>query len=447
MAAITETTSVGSNPGRSIRPTPSRRRSAPRVSTSWSDVPTSLSRNVPTTASRMGRSSAARCRSSCMLPWSAHWRSSRTRTTVRSAGEGRQHPHHRGEELEPLGVGVDGPDRRQARQPAAERGNERAELGTPLVDQVPQLALGSVPHVVPERLGEQLVRGAEVLLTVARQDERPVVERPAGHFGHDRALALPGLARHQQHRPSEAGVGALHGRGQRVDLVRAADDADVRSESEPLGEGHAGCRRPGRQRGGRSPPRPGGHARQGQVGRLLEDLALEQSQLVAGLDPLLLHQDPPDPAVHGQGLGLATTPVQGDHELGPEPLAVGVRGPPAPRARRRSVRGAPASGRHRSAVRAPRAGARRAAGPRRWRTARRRNPPVPRPATGRGPTAAPGRPPRRSSVSSAAAASRTSRSNRTASTVVGSTSRTYPGSRRTRGSRPSSRRIDRSLDT
>ena len=71
---------------------------------------------------------------------------------------------------------------------------------------------------------------------------------------------------------------------------------------------------------------PGGTPRQGQVGRLLEDLALEQSQLVAGLDPLLLHQDPPDPAVRGQGLGLATTPVQGDHELGPEPLAVRVLG-------------------------------------------------------------------------------------------------------------------------
>ena len=219
MAAMTETTSVGSNPGRSIRPTPSRRRSAPRVSTSWSDV---RHLAVPERAHHgephgpvVGRQVPQQLHAAVVGPLEVV----EDQDHGPVAGEGRQQSHHGGEELEPLGVGVDGPDRGQARQPAAERGDERAELGTPLVDQVPQLALGSVPHVVPERLGEQLVRGAQVLLAVARQDERPVVERPAGHFGHDRALPCPASPDTSSTARPEAGVGALHGRGQRLDLA------------------------------------------------------------------------------------------------------------------------------------------------------------------------------------------------------------------------------------
>ena len=66
------------------------------------------------------------------------------------AGQPRQQSHHGGEQLEPLGVRVDGPERWQVRQSAPECGHERTELRAPVVDEVAQLALGSVLHVVAE---------------------------------------------------------------------------------------------------------------------------------------------------------------------------------------------------------------------------------------------------------------------------------------------------------
>ena len=97
------------------------------------------------------------------------------------AGQSRQQSHHGGEQLEPLGVRVDGPHRREPRQAAGELGDECGELRAAVVDQGAQLVLRCVPYVVPERLGEELVGGAQVLLAVARQDARAVVEGPAGH--------------------------------------------------------------------------------------------------------------------------------------------------------------------------------------------------------------------------------------------------------------------------
>ena len=159
---------------------------------------------------------------------------------------------------------------------------------------------------------------------MSRQDVRPVVEGPTGHFGDDRALALPGFARHQQDRTPLAGVGLPDGGRQCADLLRPTDDPDVGSEQESLGQGDPSGRREERRGGGAGPSGPGWHTRQGEICRLLEHLPLEELEFVAGLDPLLLDEDAPDAPVSGHGIGLPTAPVQGDHQLGPEPFAVGV---------------------------------------------------------------------------------------------------------------------------
>ena len=59
--------------------------------------------------------------------------------------------------------------------------------------------LGGVGDVVAERLGEQLIRGGEILLAMPEQHARPAVERGPGRLGDQRGLAQTGLTRDQQH--------------------------------------------------------------------------------------------------------------------------------------------------------------------------------------------------------------------------------------------------------
>ena len=63
----------------------------------------------------------------------------------------------------------------------------------------------------------------------------------------------------------------------------------------------------------------GGSARAGasSVRALLEDLLLEPSQLRSGLQPELLDEVGAAGAIDLQGVGLATAPVQRQHQLGP----------------------------------------------------------------------------------------------------------------------------------
>ena len=175
-----------------------------------------------------------------------------------------------------------------------------------------------------ERLGEELVRTDQILLAVTGEDVRPVVECPSGHLGDDGALALAGFARHQQHSPTTAGVPLPDTGHQRPDLLLAPDDADVGPERQPLRQRDALHR--GRDRPVGSPCRSGaaGRGRRQPDVRLPEHPLFEVPQLLAGLDPLLLDEDPSDPSVRGQRLRLSTAPVEGDHQLGPQPLAVRV---------------------------------------------------------------------------------------------------------------------------
>ena len=66
---------------------------------------------------------------------------------------------------------------------------------------------------------------------------------------------------------------------------------------------------------------PRWEAGQGQRLGLVEYLALELPQLLARLEAELVDERRPDTAVGGQGVRLAPAPVEGDHQLGPEPLA------------------------------------------------------------------------------------------------------------------------------
>jgi hypothetical protein len=51
-----------------------------------------------------------------------------------------------------------------------------------------------------------------------------------------------------------------------------------------------------------------------------QDGRLQPAQLRPRVDAQLLDQDRPGPLVGQQGIGLPTGPVQGQHELGPQPL-------------------------------------------------------------------------------------------------------------------------------
>ena len=54
--------------------------------------------------------------------------------------------------------------------------------------------------------------------------------------------------------------------------------------------------------------------------------ALQLAQAIPGLDPELAHEHPARVLVHLQRVGLAITAVEGEHELAPEALAIGVLG-------------------------------------------------------------------------------------------------------------------------
>ena len=84
---------------------------------------------------------------------------------------------------------------------------------------------GGVGDVVPERLGEELVRGGEVLLAVAEQHAGPVVEGGPGRLGHQRGLAETGLARDEHDLASFAAGHALYGIGDRLHLGLPPDHA------------------------------------------------------------------------------------------------------------------------------------------------------------------------------------------------------------------------------
>ena len=95
-----------------------------------------------------------------------------------------------------------------------------------------------------------------------------------------------------------------------------------RSESRPI-RGPAAAGSGASIRSGRT-ARPGS----GQVERriLREHGALELLQLTTGLQPELVHQRLPGMAEGVERLGLATGPVEREHELGVQPLAVRVLG-------------------------------------------------------------------------------------------------------------------------
>ena len=76
--------------------------------------------------------------------------------------------------------------------------------------------------------------------------------------------------------------------------------------------------------GGAGRTRPAGHRLPGQLVGLLEHLAFQPTKFRARLDPQVLDQSVSDPAVGGQGIGLAAAAVQRGHQLRPQPLSQGM---------------------------------------------------------------------------------------------------------------------------
>ena len=87
-----------------------------------------------------------------------------------------------------------------------------------------ELILGGVVDVVPERFGEQLVRGREILLAVPEQHARARVEASAGCLGDQRGLARTCLSRDEKHFASFAAGDALERIRHRRRLGFSTDD-------------------------------------------------------------------------------------------------------------------------------------------------------------------------------------------------------------------------------
>ena len=92
-----------------------------------------------------------------------------------------------------------------------------------------ELLLGSVGDVVPEGLGEELVRGGEVLLAVPEQHTGPCVEGGSGRLGHERGLAQTGFARDEEHLAPFAPGHPLDGVGHGLALGVASDHTHWRA--------------------------------------------------------------------------------------------------------------------------------------------------------------------------------------------------------------------------
>ena len=187
----------------------------------------------------MACSAAARWRSSSRLPLSAHWRSSRTRTTGWSCDTMVEQPDHGGEEQVSLGVGIGGLRRRKVGDPAGQSRDQSGQFGPVFLDVGEELVLGSVGDVVAERLGEELVGGGEVLLAVAEQHASPAVEGGPRRFGHQGGLAQTGLARDQEHLAPFARRDALGGVGHRLQSRTPGPPPHTGAHSQTAGSGTA----------------------------------------------------------------------------------------------------------------------------------------------------------------------------------------------------------------
>ena len=190
----------------------------------------------------MACSAAARWRKSSRLPLSAHWRSSRTRTTGWCCRHRGQQTDHGGEEQEALGVGVGGLRRREVRDSAGQGRHQPGQFRPVFLDVGEELVLGSVGDVVPEGLGEELVGGGEVLLAVAEEHTGPGVEGGPGRLGHERGLAQTGLARDEQDLAPFAPGDTLGGVGHGLHLGLASDDTDGGAHGQTTGQWDGGCR-------------------------------------------------------------------------------------------------------------------------------------------------------------------------------------------------------------
>ena len=137
-----------------------------------------------------------------------------------------QESDDRREQQEPLRVGVGGLRRRQPRQPARQRRNQSGQLRAVFVHVRDELFFGGVGDVVPERLGEQLIRRREVFLAMPEQHTRPAIERRPRRVGDERGLAQTGLTRDEEHLASLA-------RGDALERVRHRSPSRSRARRHP----------------------------------------------------------------------------------------------------------------------------------------------------------------------------------------------------------------------
>nr|WP_256862102.1 hypothetical protein [Microbispora sp. GKU 823] len=157
--------------------------------------------------------------------------------------------------------------------------------------------------------------GAGVLGAAAPGDRHPQGGRLVGRRLRQAGLADARLPCHQQHAaPAAPGLGQACGHAS--ELLAPGDEPVVDDRSR-RGPGRDGRHRRG---GGGEQGGPGAV----EVRRLAEDGLLEPPQLGAGLQAQFPGEQLPDPAQGGEGVGLPSGPVEGEHEQAPQPLPVGV---------------------------------------------------------------------------------------------------------------------------
>ena len=124
----------------------------------------------------------------------------------------------------------------RSRDPAVQCGNQPREFGPVGLDVGGELFLGGVGDVVAECLGEQLVGGGEILLTVSEQHAGPGVEGRPCRLGHHGRLAQTRLARDQVDLTSPTCRHLFHGIGDRRHLGISAHHSDRRVHSQTSGK-------------------------------------------------------------------------------------------------------------------------------------------------------------------------------------------------------------------
>src|ERR1700726_556202 len=95
---------------------------------------------------------------------------------------------------------------------------------------------------VVEGLGEQLVRGGEILLAMPEEHAGPVVKGSPSSLGHESGLTQTGLTRDEKYLAPLASRGSLASVGNRLHLRFAPDYAESRTNGQTARKRNGGSR-------------------------------------------------------------------------------------------------------------------------------------------------------------------------------------------------------------